>query len=152
MNQKEKVKRNLFVWALVQKWWLNNSTYTRSENGYGFKTPSLKTGVENNIFKAEIGLGFREPGGTAPRKIPGNTPPPPQVCPQVKWSKCMGIIDNVRTRESQLCVHRWRTQTVTEFWNGVMGILIRFENRILFIYLFIFVPNVVLIQLRRLVE
>ena len=27
-----------------------NSTYSRSENGYGFKRPGLKTGVENNIF------------------------------------------------------------------------------------------------------
>ena len=27
-----------------------NSTYSRSENGYGFKRPGLKTGMENNIF------------------------------------------------------------------------------------------------------
>ena len=30
----------------------------RSENGYGFLRPVLKTGVENGIFWSEIGSGF----------------------------------------------------------------------------------------------
>ena len=38
-----------------------------SENGYGFKRSSLKTGVENYTFWSEIGSGFEERGGT--RKI-----------------------------------------------------------------------------------
>ena len=32
----------------------------RSENGYGFESPGLKTGVENGIFWSEIGSGFGE--------------------------------------------------------------------------------------------
>ena len=36
----------------------------RSENGYGFQSPGLKTGVENGIFWSEVGSGFGEPGGT----------------------------------------------------------------------------------------
>ena len=41
-----------------------NSTSTRSEKGYGFIRPGLKTGVENDIFESEIveiGSGFEEP-------------------------------------------------------------------------------------------
>ena len=49
-----------------------NSTYTRSENGYGFKKPGLKTGVGNKIFKSAIGSGFGEPDGTRP--FPGILP------------------------------------------------------------------------------
>ena len=30
--------------------------------------------VENDIFWSEIGLGFREPGGTHPPRIPRSTP------------------------------------------------------------------------------
>ena len=41
--------------------------------------PGLKTGVENNIFKSEIGSGFGEPGGTPPPKIPGKFLPPPPL-------------------------------------------------------------------------
>ena len=48
----------------------------RSENGYGFLGPGLKTGVENGIFWSEIGSGFGESGGTPLPKIPRSTPPP----------------------------------------------------------------------------
>ena len=34
--------------------------FTKSENGYGFKRPGLKTSVENNIFKTELETGFGE--------------------------------------------------------------------------------------------
>ena len=46
----------------------------RSENGYGFLRPGLKTGVENGIFWSEIGSGFGDAGGTPPPKIPRSTP------------------------------------------------------------------------------
>ena len=46
----------------------------RSENGYGFKKPSLKTGVKNDIFWSERGSGFGEPGGAPPSRIPRSTP------------------------------------------------------------------------------
>ena len=49
----------------------------RSENGYGFLRPGLKTGVENGIFWSEIGSGFGDAGGTPPPKIPRSTPHPP---------------------------------------------------------------------------
>ena len=49
----------------------------RSENGFGFLRPGLKTGVENGMFWSEIGSGFGEPGGTPLPKIPRSTPPPP---------------------------------------------------------------------------
>ena len=49
----------------------------RSENGYEFQSPGLKTGVENGIFWSEIGSGFGEPGGTPQPRIPRCTPPPP---------------------------------------------------------------------------
>ena len=41
----------------------------RSENGYGFLRPGLKTGLGNGIFGVA--------GGTPPPKIPRSTPPPP---------------------------------------------------------------------------
>jgi len=41
----------------------------RSENGYGFLKPGLKTGVGNDIFWSEIGSGFEDAGGTPPPKI-----------------------------------------------------------------------------------
>ena len=51
MNQKERVigkfKPNVKTSCLTSGL---NSTYTRSENGYGFKRPGPKRGVENNIF------------------------------------------------------------------------------------------------------
>ena len=48
----------------------------RSENGYGFLRPGLKTGVGNGSFWSEIGSGFGDVGGTPPPKIPRSTPPP----------------------------------------------------------------------------
>ena len=68
---------------LIELWSKNDdlvSTYTRSENGYGFKTLGLKTGVENNIFWSKIGSVFGKLGGTPPPKIPMNTPHPPGLC------------------------------------------------------------------------
>jgi len=41
----------------------------RSENGYGFLRPGLKTGAGNGIFWSEIGSGFGDAGGTPPPKI-----------------------------------------------------------------------------------
>ena len=46
----------------------------RSENGYGFLRPGLKTGVGNGIFWSEIWSGFGDVGGTPPPKIPESTP------------------------------------------------------------------------------
>ena len=41
---------------LIELWSQNDDLVsTRSENGYGFKTLGLKTGVENNIFLSEVG-------------------------------------------------------------------------------------------------
>ena len=39
----------------------------------------MKTGVENGMFRSEIGSGFEDPGGTPPPRILGNTPPPGNV-------------------------------------------------------------------------
>ena len=47
----------------------------KSENGYGFFRPGLKTGVENGICWSEIGSGIGDSGGTPPPKIPRSTPP-----------------------------------------------------------------------------
>jgi len=47
----------------------------RSENGYGFLRPGLKTGVGNGIFWSEIGSGFGDAGGTPPPKISKEYPP-----------------------------------------------------------------------------
>ena len=47
----------------------------RSENGYGFYRSSLKMGVENSIFRSEIGSGFGESGGTPLPRIPRGDPP-----------------------------------------------------------------------------
>ena len=32
-------------------------------------------GVENGMFRSEIGSGFEDPGGTPPPRIPRSTPP-----------------------------------------------------------------------------
>ena len=42
-------------------------TASRFENWYGFQRSGLKTGVENDIFWCQIGLGFGEPGRTSPQ-------------------------------------------------------------------------------------
>ena len=42
-------------------------------------------GVENNIFRSEIGSGFAEPGGTPPPRIPSNTLPPEGGLP-LQWN------------------------------------------------------------------
>ena len=47
----------------------------RSENGYGYLRPGLKTGVGNGIFGSEIGSGFGDAGGTPPPQIARSTPP-----------------------------------------------------------------------------
>ena len=41
------------------------------------RVPGLKKGVGNSMFWSEIGLGFGEPRGTPPPKIPRSTPSPP---------------------------------------------------------------------------
>ena len=35
-------------------------------------------GVENGMFRSEIGSGFEDTGGTPPPRIPRSTPPPPR--------------------------------------------------------------------------
>ena len=47
------------------------SIQQRSENGYGFQGPGLKTGVENGIFWSEIGAAHPY------QKFRGVPPPPP---------------------------------------------------------------------------
>ena len=47
----------------------------RSENGYGFLRPGLKTGMGNGIFWSEIGSEFGDAGGTPPPKIPRSNSP-----------------------------------------------------------------------------
>ena len=48
----------------------------RSENGYGFLRPGLKTGVGNSIFWYETGSGFGDAGGTPPHQKFQGVPPP----------------------------------------------------------------------------
>ena len=47
-----------------------------SPPGGGGVGTGLKTGVKNYIFWPEIWLGFGEPGGNPPPRIPRSTPPP----------------------------------------------------------------------------
>ena len=70
---------------------------SRSENGYGFKRPGLKTSVENDFFLSEIGSGFGEPCNTHTKRIPRSTPqgsefpdPPPPPCPFHKMYRLLG--------------------------------------------------------------
>ena len=51
------------------------STYTKSENGFGFKRPGVTTGVENTIFQLEIGSRLGELDDTTPPEIPEHTSP-----------------------------------------------------------------------------
>ena len=51
-----------------------------------FLRPGLKTGKGNGIFRAEIGSGFGDAGGTPPPKISTSTPPPPGDQPPKKVS------------------------------------------------------------------
>ena len=41
--------------------------------------PGLKTGVKNDTFWSEIGLGVGETVGTPSATIPRSTPPPPGI-------------------------------------------------------------------------
>ena len=71
-------KKKREIWEVevdLKKLW-HNFLDTRSEDGFGFLRPGLKTGVESDIFWSEIGSGFGKPGGTPQPRIPRNTPPP----------------------------------------------------------------------------
>ena len=52
----------------------------------------MKTGVENGMFRSEIGSGFEDPDGTPPPRYPRSTPPPPlrepKTCDFVPVSCC----------------------------------------------------------------
>jgi len=75
----------------------------RSENGYGFLKPGLKTGVGNGIFWSEIGSGFGDAGGTPRPKIPRSTPHPPG------GGKKHGpkFVKDVHTQLSCSCTAKW---------------------------------------------
>ena len=69
-------KKKREIWEVevdLKKLW-HNFLDTRSEDGFGFLRPGLKTGVESDIFWSEIGSGFGKPGGTPQPRIPRNTP------------------------------------------------------------------------------
>ena len=48
----------------------------RSENGYGFLKPGLKTGVGNSIFWSDIGLDLEIQAAHPHQKFQGVPPPP----------------------------------------------------------------------------
>ena len=48
----------------------------RSENGYGFLRPGLKTGVGNGFFWSEIGSGLEKRAAHPHQKFQGLPPPP----------------------------------------------------------------------------
>ena len=72
MNKK---KREIWEVEVDRKKLWHNFLDTRSEDGFGFLRPGLKTGVESDIFWSEIGSGFGKPGGTPQPRIPRNIPP-----------------------------------------------------------------------------
>ena len=77
MFQSQMNKKKREIWEVevdLKKLW-HNFLDTRSEDGFGFLRPGLKTGVERDIFWSEIGSGFGKPGGTPQPRIPRNTPP-----------------------------------------------------------------------------
>ena len=84
MNKKERVICEVEVDFKKSFCWRSNvsndniiSAYARSENGYGFyEDSSVNRCGKKQLFGLEIGAGFGEPGGTPPRRIPRNTPPP----------------------------------------------------------------------------
>ena len=76
MFQSQMNKKKREIWEVevdLKKLW-HNFLDTRSEEGFGFLRPGLKTGVESDIFWSEIGSGFGKPGGTPQPRIPRNTP------------------------------------------------------------------------------
>ena len=83
MNKKERVICGVEVDFKKSFCWRSNvsndniiSAYARSENGYGFYEDRCGNGCgKKQLFGPEIGAGFREPGGTPPRRIPRNIPP-----------------------------------------------------------------------------
>ena len=77
MFQSQMNKKKREIWEVevdLKKLW-HNFLDTRSEDGFGFLRPGLKTGVERDIFWSEIGSGSGKPGGTPQPRIPRNTPP-----------------------------------------------------------------------------
>ena len=83
----------------------------RSENGYGFLRPGLKTGVENGIFWSEIGCGFAwRCGRQPPPKILRSTSPGNKIRHQHKRSpRCLGQLCHVSTPLHSTCEHSWLT-------------------------------------------
>ena len=71
MNKK---KREIWEVEVDRKKLWHNFLDTRSEDGFGFLRPGLKTGVESDNFWSEIGSGFGKPGSTPQPRIPRNTP------------------------------------------------------------------------------
>ena len=78
--EKEKYPKYI-IWAVFYHFSISLPMRTlitvqrRSESGYGFWRPGLKTNVENGIFWSEIGSGFGEPGDTPLPRIPRSNPP-----------------------------------------------------------------------------
>ena len=69
-------KKKREIWEVevdLKKLW-HNFLDTRSEDGFGFLRPGLKTGVESDIFWSEIGSGFGKPGGTPQQRIDRSIP------------------------------------------------------------------------------
>ena len=73
--------------------------------------PSLKTGVENNIFQSEIGSGFGEPGSTPHQKFPEIPPPPPAWDLQVSKRNTLSYINRnlVPILREQLPTYPWNS-------------------------------------------
>ena len=74
-SQMNKKKREIWEVKVDRKKLWHNFLDTRSEDGFGFLRPGLKTGVESDNFWSEIGSGFGKTGQHTPTKNSQEYPP-----------------------------------------------------------------------------
>ena len=58
-------------------------------------------GVENGMFRSEIGSGFEDPGGTPPPRIPRSTPPGATTTSSNDDANVQLLIEKVRSQKME---------------------------------------------------
>ena len=94
-------------------------------------------GVENGMFKSEIGSGFEDTGGTPPPRIPRSTPPPRGVSEGdamiTKLTKCVNDLkaeEELRVKEAENVVKNKEREELLRFERAQLEQKLEFEKKI----------------------
>ena len=76
-------------------------------------------GVENGMFRSEIGSGFEDPGGTPPPRIPRSTPPGVR---SELWDLSLKFVVVRKVMHSTVGLHRVRLLFSLNFISVFIGV------------------------------